>query len=631
MALAVQLANGGSAVGTSTPSGFTVQRTDTQGAATGPAFTQTAGPLSAYTLSSVTPLATGGYVVEYALAGALLPGYILFDATFDSQGQAVGAPVQANAPQGEGSLLPDGVWSIAALPDGGFVTAWEDGLSTAAPIGALYIREFGANGQPIGAPVSLGSATNATPVIEAQPDGRYVVSWTSPTGSQHQVFTEQSPALNSQPASEAPATPAQLQAAGAPLPIVLTETVTAAAVLTGGALVVVGSQDLGGGAKQAAEQTFDSSGAQTSSASLRGFADADHSLQPMVTALPGGFYEVTYAGSGDLEIYNAAGQQAFVHNVFTSPTAAFAPLLNGGYVLTDSASSVFGLVDANNATVGWFSVPDIALGAVTVHGLDGGGFVLTHADSTRFNTFDAAGHALAAGDFGASVSGFATGLAALPGGGFVQAWLSADGGSGGLPSSVDVQAFDASGQALSGALTLGQDLDPWHTQFKLQAHADGSAAVLFSQGGGLWGAEFAGGAVGPVHALGIAVALSDAEVIALPNDHVGVVFLQGGSVWAEIFDPTTGAAQRSNLGAATGDLSTVHGFALADGGIAVSWHSGAAVDSNVLTAAGQIGSVTVLPGDLLGVDAHGAGLILAQGGGSAQLLHYQPDGGLFWT
>ncbi|MDB5459580.1 MAG: hypothetical protein JWO72_1321 [Caulobacteraceae bacterium] len=407
---------------------------------------------------------------------------------------------------------------------------------------------------------------------------------------------------------------------------------TGAATLSNHALAVVTSQNGGYGSHVATEQSYDASGNPTASASLLGYAPSGQTFTPQIATLPaGGFYEVTYAGSSDYEIYNAAGQRAFVHNQYTSQTPAFSPLISGGYLVTDSAANVFGLFDANTNNVGWFSMPSDARGTPTVNALDGGGFVFTYAGTAHFDAFDASGNLLIQGDFSASGSQFAAGFAALPGAGngFAEAWLSPDGGQNGLATSLDLQLMGPRGM-ITPAITVAQDLDPWHTQFKLQAHDDGSVAILWSQGGGVFGAEYGNGATtGPFAA--VAGDLSAMDVVLLSNNQVGLAYLQNGDVWAELFDPATGAVQRADLGASSGGLSTVRALATANGGMAVSWHTGGGVQAASLSASGQLSSSVTLAGDLLGVDGSGHAVTLHDVGGTPVLQTYVLNDTLFWV
>jgi len=334
-------------------------------------------------------------------------------------------------------------------------------------------------------------------------------------------------------------------------------------------------------------------------------------------------------------LYRAAlrhRQAVFFHNQYTSQTAAFAPLANSGYVTTDGSSNVFGLFDANNANIGWLSLPSDAPGTPTVNALDSGGFVFTYAGTSHFDLYDASGGLLAHGDLSATGSQFATGFASLAGNGdgFLQAWLSPDGSTyNGVATSLDIQAMGPAG-AITPVMTLTQDLDPWHTQFKLQAHADGSVGILWSEGGAVFGAEYANGALGPVQSAGVLGGdLAHTVAVELPGDKEGFAWDQNGHAWAEIFDPATGEVLRADLGTASND--DIHAVATAQGGLAVSWHQNAYTGA-VLDASGQVGALTSLYGQFLGVDAAGEAVTLHENGvGTPVLQTYTLNDGAFWV
>src|SRR5262249_20820924 len=143
-------------------------------------------------------------------------------------------------------------------------------------------------------------------------------------------------------------------------------------------------------------------------------------------------------------------------------------------------------------------------------------------------------------------------------------------------------------QGTSNPVVLGQDLDPWHTSFAVQGHADGSAAILWSQGGAIYGAEYGAGSSG-AH-IAMVGDLASTLAIQLPYDSVGLVQVQGGDVIAEVFDPASGRIARADLGASSGDLSTVHALATTAGGLAVSWQGASGEIGAVMDPWGFVGS-----------------------------------------
>jgi hypothetical protein len=162
-----------------------IQQYDASGHPNASVFTLTAPPVSLYAAPNIAPLADGGYVAAYALDGNYSAS--LYLERFSSQGAPLGQITVANY-GGLVSLQPAN-YSIAGLPDGGFVAAWSltNSLSSTSE---AYAEEFTASGTGLGV-VDLGHAASKAPVIDALGDGRYALAWTSDTGAaEHRTFTE---------------------------------------------------------------------------------------------------------------------------------------------------------------------------------------------------------------------------------------------------------------------------------------------------------------------------------------------------------------------------------------------------------------------------------------------------------
>ncbi|HEY4031278.1 MAG TPA: hypothetical protein VGM25_13090 [Caulobacteraceae bacterium] len=547
-----------------------------------------------------------------------MPGAQLNVASFSADGQLLGtAPL--NAPANDTALLPvNGQAQIYALPDGGYVAAWADGQPFSGGPGRTVVREFGADGNPVSDSTDLGGVVSGSPAVQVTTDGHYTVSWNGFMGPQQQTFLESAPTLAGDQTNLAVAVDPALSASSG---------WSGAAVLSNHTLAVVGVQDGGWGSHTAGVQLYDATGALTGSVSGIGYAGAGEAFTPQITALDaGGLYEVSFPGSTDYDVYTATGQLAWAHNAYTSPNVGVIGLAGGGYALTDFPDQYMGLFDAAGNNTAWVSLA--GYGAPTRSAsLSDGGLALGFDHSVT--AFDAAGQVEFSSPLGATASDFASQMTAMANGQVGEVWLSPDGGQYGLATTVVFQAFGAKGA--SGAMVLGQDLDPWHTTFSLQAHADGSVAILWSQGGAIFGAEYGAGSSG-AHAA-MTGDLASTLMVQLAYDTVGLVQLQGGDVMAEVFDPASGRVARADLGAATGDLSTVHALATAAGGLAVSWHdaSGGAVGA-VMDPWGGVGPVTNLPGDFLGVDGQGHAVTLHDSGGQPVLQTYAlNDNGLFWA
>lgn len=553
---------------------------------------------TAYAVTGAAQLSNGQVILAESPGGDSASIYVqAFDPATDTVGAA--RLIYTGAPAGVGA-------QVLATPDGGYVLDWGDDYWGSGA--GLYVS---ASGQ-------VGPAFSTIGLLQETPSGQlFATSSNQGANLAVQFYALQAGSSGTE----------AFQAAQPSSPGWSTAGWTSAAVLANGDLALTVVQN-----HQATVQIYDAASHGVATVGLAGYGWSGAGA-PTITDLPvGGFYEVGYAGSANYEIYNANNQAVFFHNQWSSPTGAFTPLANGGYVTTDSAANTFGLFDAHNNNIGWLSLPSNAAGTPMVHALAGGGFVFTYAGSSAFDAYDASGNLLGQGVLGASASTMATGLGALSNGGFVEAWLSADGGRQGLPTTLELQAFDASGHAVTSALQVTQDLDPWHTAFQVQAHADGSAALLWSQGGGVFVAEYADDAVGPASAA-LAGQLSTTVAIELKGDAIGFAWFQNGHAWAEVMDPSTGAAHAADLGAASSlDLSSLHALATDHGGLAVSWRGASGVQGAVLDPDGHLGPLAGLQGDLLGVNSAGQAVAVhGDAGFPAQVQPYILNDGLFWT
>jgi hypothetical protein len=608
-----------------------VQQYTAAGVPVGPTFaTNDTSHFGTDTGAQITPLAGGGYVfgwVQNLGMGSFT--YNLSLEPFAADGTALtSAPITLSVndtPATAGTIN----YAISGLADGGFVAVWSTGGNGA---GSLMYEEFTAAGAAVGLASSLGTiAAGATPTIDALSDGRYVVSWTGTSGAEHAILTASGHPLGAVEPAPTFSSADQLLPTGSSVTLSDSPGWTSALVTSGGNLIV--ANPTGQTAQQELYSLAASSyGQNIITLPLNEYASDGTALDPKLTALPGGFIEVTYAGTSDYQIENSAGQAVFTHNAWTAPTLSFVPLLGGDYIIENAGYPVFGLVQSDGTT-SWISQPaDIPAGQAPIFdALQGGGFAVTSAGSTTLDLYSSTGQSIGQAVLGASMSSFATAFAADRTGGFAEAWLSADGGQGGQATSLDIQTFDSAGHATSTAVTLTQDLDPWHTQIQLQAHADGSYAALWSQGGAIWGAEIANGAASAAHVVGIAGALSDVVAIQMPGDEVGFAFLSGGQAYAEIFNPATGQRVVADLGTASGDASTLHALATTDGALAVSWHQGSSVLASLLSASGAVSTPVSIGGDLIGVDASGHAVVLSDNGQGVPVLQaYTTLDGLFW-
>jgi hypothetical protein len=169
-----------------------VQQFDASGAAVGPAFSETAPPVSLYLAPVVAPLGDGGYLAEWVQQGNYSSQ--LLAEQFTAQGAPVGQ-VTVAAYGGFSEVEAFG-YAVAGLADGGWVSAWTVGSTLGGSGGTneVYEQQYDASGAPVGGAVELGTAASPdkAPVIDALSDGQFVVSWTSAAGPEHRVLDDPS-------------------------------------------------------------------------------------------------------------------------------------------------------------------------------------------------------------------------------------------------------------------------------------------------------------------------------------------------------------------------------------------------------------------------------------------------------
>lgn len=150
------------------------------GTMTGAAFTvptQTTGLQSA---PSVTGLDGGGFVVTWRDAGGTLgdaSGTSIKTQIFDAAGAKIGAEVLVDTQTSGDQVAP----VVTKLPGGGFLIVWEDDSTLGDGSGSsVKAQVFAPNGSKIGGEILVdtqAAGNQVAPVVAALPDGGFVVAW----------------------------------------------------------------------------------------------------------------------------------------------------------------------------------------------------------------------------------------------------------------------------------------------------------------------------------------------------------------------------------------------------------------------------------------------------------------------
>jgi beta-glucanase (GH16 family) len=447
---------------------------------------------------------------------------------------------------------------------------------------------------------------------------------TDPTGS-----TTSSGAPPSGGSATTGATTDTLQVVDPSTPLANSAASTGVVMLPDGELALGQAQPVSYGTQGMAALYDAASGVQLgASIQLDNYGPEGTTLTTQVASLGDGYWEVTYSGSGApaaYEIYNSSGRQILVDNVFTKGTPVFAALDTGGYVLANSTGTAFATVDAsgNAAWTQYALVGGKATAPTSIQALSTGGFVFGYAGSTQLDVYSAAGAHVATAQLGAPTSTWATAAAELPNGHFAEAWLSPP-ADGGADMKLTVQTFGADGSAVASATTAAIDADPWHTQIEVLATGQADqAVVMWSQGGGVWAALDNAGALGAPKWVG-AGALNGMTETMLSDGKIALTWVQTDNgvqdVWAEVVNPATMTIAQHLLGAGSGQA---HLVATANGGFAVSWRSGGAIEALGYHGDGDWGAVSQVSGDFLGLDSSGNLVAIGHtASGAATIQHY---------
>jgi hypothetical protein len=194
------LANGDQVVSSQTSDGASnyqvhVQLYSPEGAPVGPAFAATAPPVSLFTAPVVASLADGSYEAAWVQQGNYSSHLTVEH--FTTQGTAAGQTDLAV--YGGFSAIGASGYALAGLANGDFAAAWtvQDALNGGPA--QVWAEEFTASGAAVGSATLVGTAAspNPAPVIDAEANGAWVVSWTSPSGADHHAFGDPAPAASS--------------------------------------------------------------------------------------------------------------------------------------------------------------------------------------------------------------------------------------------------------------------------------------------------------------------------------------------------------------------------------------------------------------------------------------------------
>jgi hypothetical protein len=153
------------------------QRYDATGATAGAEFLVNTTTASDQYLSSVAPLADGGFVVTWSSSGQDGDGYGIFGQRYDATGATVGTEFQVNTVTTNDQLYS----SVAALADGGFVVTWTSNGQDGNRYG-IFGQRYDATGGTAGTEFQVNTYwafDQHYSSVAALADGGFVVTWSS--------------------------------------------------------------------------------------------------------------------------------------------------------------------------------------------------------------------------------------------------------------------------------------------------------------------------------------------------------------------------------------------------------------------------------------------------------------------
>ena len=161
--------------------GISAQRFSSAGAFLGTEFQVNTYTPGYQRYPSVAVSASGDFLVAWQSAGQDGSGFGVFAQRFSSAGSPLAAEFQVNSY----TLNNQSSVSVAAVDDDGFVVAWESSGSQDGVGYGVFGRRLSSAGAPLAAEFQINTYTPAEqfgPTVAVEPDGDFVVTWTSGAG-----------------------------------------------------------------------------------------------------------------------------------------------------------------------------------------------------------------------------------------------------------------------------------------------------------------------------------------------------------------------------------------------------------------------------------------------------------------
>ena len=267
------------------------QMLDADGATVGSQFVVNATSTGIQNSPAVAPLANGNFVAIWRGKGADDSTGVV-GRLFDATGTALSGEFQINTTTQGVQEMP----AVAALADGRFVVTWS-GKGTGDNLG-VFGRLFAADGTPVDQEFALNvdsANSQQWPAVAALPDGGFLSAWTSGFGKDGSVYGVFARRFD----SAGVATGAEFQVNTTAQS---SQQYPSIAVAPDGAAVIVWQSDAGdGSATCILGQRYDASGAAAGAEFLVNSYTLHNQWSPSVAFGPGGRFLVSWSGYGDTD------------------------------------------------------------------------------------------------------------------------------------------------------------------------------------------------------------------------------------------------------------------------------------------------------------------------------------------
>ncbi|TAJ94598.1 MAG: calcium-binding protein [Gammaproteobacteria bacterium] len=289
----------------------------------------------------IRALAGGGWVVTWRSYGQESDGYSygIYAQRYAADGATVGSEVHVNTTSVNDQTEP----AVTALPNGGWVVSWQSYNQDGSAEG-IYLQRFAADGATAGGETQVNTTTASSqyyPSIAALPDSGWVVAWESwgQDGSGYGIYVQRFAAVGSKVGGEARVNATTQYDQTTPCVTTLAD---------GGWVVTWQSYYQDGGGAGIYAQRYAADGSTVGGETLVNTTTANDQSYPAVAALADGGYAVAWQSYGQdgsnngiyAQRYAADGSKVggeVLVNATTVDTQfipAIAATADGGYVVT---------------------------------------------------------------------------------------------------------------------------------------------------------------------------------------------------------------------------------------------------------------------------------------------------------